>query len=71
MGHHPLKQSQVVFGIVTATMAANNQPLQFWQMTDDAPRVDLVFVSHVPLPLTGIKVKRSTALESGCGLDIM
>jgi hypothetical protein len=53
MGNHSLKQSEVIFGIVATAMAANNQPLQFGEMADNAPRVKLFFVSHVPLPLAG------------------
>jgi hypothetical protein len=57
MGNHPLKQSEVIFGIVATAMAANNQPLQFGEMADNAPRVKLVFVSHLPLPLAGSLAK--------------
>jgi hypothetical protein len=40
-------------------------------MADNAPGRQSVFVSHVPLPLAAIQAKLDTALESGCGLDIM
>jgi hypothetical protein len=61
----------VVFGIVTTTKATNHKALRVREMADNAPGVQSIFVGHEPLPLAGIKVKRSTAIESGCGIDIM
>ncbi len=40
-------------------------------MANYAPGGESVFVGHVPLPLAAIQAKLDTALESGCGLDIM
>jgi hypothetical protein len=65
-----LEYPEVVFSFITTTKATNNKILQGWEMADNAPRIESVFIGREPLPLAA-KAKRNTALESGCGLDIM
>ena len=37
------------FGITPVTQAANNAPLHVWELANDAPRIELMFVSHEAL----------------------
>jgi hypothetical protein len=66
-----LEYPDVFFCIVATTQATYNHRLRLWEMADNAPRVESVFVGHAPLPLAATSVKQDTAHESGCGIDIM
>jgi hypothetical protein len=61
----------MILGIFTTTQAADNLILRVWDMADNAPGEQSLFVGHALLPVAASQCKPGTASESGCGIDIM